>query len=207
VSVTRRSRTSTYPHRSSYGGELYSSVGVVSNGYVVAGGGTGADVSFINQFLPDPARPNNVIAPFWTDLNPAAGGALRIAVLSSGANSWVIVEWENVPNWGDARMRNSFQVWLPLATNTGPIEQTEITYAYGPVLSAGDGGFVTVGAENLDGTKGDMLYVDGMGTLPTPGGSATVTSTASEPGETHVIRFEATGRTPGAWENCASHDG
>jgi subtilisin family serine protease len=189
-----------------YGGELYSSVGVVSNGYVVAGGGTGADVSFINQFLPDPARPNNVIAPFWTDLNPAAGGALRIAVLSAGANSWVIVEWENVPNWGDG-MLNSFQVWLPLATNTGPIEQTEITYAYGPVLSAGDGGFVTVGAENLDGTKGDMLYVDGMGTLPTPGGSATVTSTASEPGETHVIRFEATGRTPGAWENCASMTG
>jgi hypothetical protein len=186
-----------------YGGELYSSLGVVSNGYVVAGGGTGADVSFINQFLPDPARPNNVIAPFWTDLNPAAGGALRIAVLSAGANAFVVVEWADVPNWSNTAQRNSFQVWIPYASNTGPTAQTEITYAYGPVMSAGDGGFATVGAENSDGTKGDMLYFDGVGTAPQPGDSATVTSTASEPGESHTIRFKATGRTPGAWENCA----
>jgi hypothetical protein len=37
------------------------------------------------------------------------------------------------------------------------------------VLSAGDGGFLTVGAENADGTKGDMLYFDGVGTLPAAG--------------------------------------
>lgn len=52
-----------------------------------------------------------------------------------------------------------------------------------------------------------MLYVDGIGSLPQPGGSATVTSTASEPGETLTIRFEAVGRTPGSWENCASMTG
>jgi hypothetical protein len=164
-------------------------------------------VDFVNQFLPDPARPNNVLAPFWTDLNPAAGGELRIAALSAGANSWVVVEWADVPNWSNNAQRNSFQVWIPYASNTGPTAQTEIIYAYGPVLSAGDGGFLTVGAENSDGTKGDTLYVDGVGTLPQPGGSATVTSTASEPGETHTIRFQATGRTPGAWENCASMTG
>jgi subtilisin family serine protease len=191
-----------------YGGELYDRVGVVSNGYVVAGGGTGADVDYINQFLPDPARPNNVLAPFWTDLNPAAGGALRIAVLSSGPNQWVIVEWTEVPNWSNPGQLNTFQVWIPAATNTGDPASTEVTYAYGPVLSAGDGGFVTVGAENFNGTKGAMLYFDGVGTLPVANGpGATVTSTSSEPGETHVIRFEATGRTPGAWENCASMTG
>ena len=187
-----------------YGGELYNRVGVVSNGYVVVGGGTGADVSFINQSLPDPARPNNVLAPFWTDLDPGVGGALRIAVLSSGPNQWVIVEWTDVPNWSNPGQRNTFQVWVPFASNTGPVEQTEITYAYGPVLSAGDGGFLTVGAENFNGTKGAMRYFNGVGTLPVANGpGATVTSTASEPGETHTIRFQAVGRTPGAWENCA----
>ena len=30
----------------------------------------GADVIFAPQTFPNPARPNNVIAPFWTDLNP-----------------------------------------------------------------------------------------------------------------------------------------
>ena len=65
-----------------YGGEPYTRIGVVSNGYVVVGGGTAADVVFTPQTFPNPARPNNVLAPFWTDLNPAAGGAIRIATLT-----------------------------------------------------------------------------------------------------------------------------
>jgi subtilisin family serine protease len=186
-----------------YGGELYTGVGMVSNGYLVAGGGTGADVSFINQSLPDPARPNNVLAPFWTDLNPAAGGSLHAQILSAGSNLWTVLEWRNVPNYSDGGV-NTFQVWLPAATNTGDPAFTEIGYAYGPALTAGDGGYLTVGAENFNGTNGAMRYFDGVGTLPVANGpGATVTSTASEPGETHTIRFQATGRTPGAWENCA----
>ena len=57
-----------------YGSEPYTRVGVVSNGYLVIGGGTAADIVFTPQTFPNAARPNNVIAPFWTDLNPAAGG-------------------------------------------------------------------------------------------------------------------------------------
>ncbi|OUC07705.1 hypothetical protein RY27_13305, partial [Litorilinea aerophila] len=53
-----------------YGGETYSRVGIVSNGYVVVGGGAADDVQHINSDFPDPAVPNNVLAPFWTDLNP-----------------------------------------------------------------------------------------------------------------------------------------
>ncbi len=36
-----------------YAGELYSRIGIVSNGYAVVGGGTGADVDYINTDLPD----------------------------------------------------------------------------------------------------------------------------------------------------------
>src|SRR5262249_45920271 len=57
-----------------YGGEAYSSIGMVSNGYAVVGGGDSSDVDFNPQTFPNPARPNNVLAPFWTDLNPAFGG-------------------------------------------------------------------------------------------------------------------------------------
>ena len=53
-----------------YGGESYTRLGVVSNGYLVIGGGTSADIVFTPQVFPNVARPNNVIAPFWTDLNP-----------------------------------------------------------------------------------------------------------------------------------------
>ncbi len=36
-----------------FAGETWTRIGVVSNGYVVVGGGTGADVSIINQNFPD----------------------------------------------------------------------------------------------------------------------------------------------------------
>ena len=45
-----------------FGGETYNRIGVVSNGYAVIGGTSGnADIQFINQILPDPERPNNVL--------------------------------------------------------------------------------------------------------------------------------------------------
>ena len=55
-----------------YGGEPYTSLGVVSNGYLVLGGGTSADIVFTPQHFPNAARPNNVVAPLWSDLNPTA---------------------------------------------------------------------------------------------------------------------------------------
>ena len=38
-----------------------------------------ADIVLHPQTFPNPARPNNVVAPFWTDLNPA-GAAARSAI-------------------------------------------------------------------------------------------------------------------------------
>jgi len=39
----------------------------------VIGCGASADVVFAPQHFPNPARPNNVIAPFWTDLQVIDG--------------------------------------------------------------------------------------------------------------------------------------
>lgn len=182
-----------------YAGETYNTIGMVSNGYAVVGGGTGADVDFINQTLPDPEPPNNVLAPFWTDLNPAAGGALRAAFLSDGVTTWVVLDWENVPNFGDGEL-NNFQIWVGLGT----VE--DISFTYGP-SSDGDGGFLTVGAENKFGNSGENYYVDGVGTLPTDGSEVRVTSVPGEPGETHTITFSAKGRSVGSWTNCAQMTG
>jgi hypothetical protein len=125
----------------------------------VVGGGTGADVDFINQELPDPTPPNNVLAPFWTDLNPGAGGALRIGSLSDGVNTWLVFDWENVPNYSDGAQVNSFQVWIPVRC-TCP-DRVHVRRCH-----RGDGGFLTVGAENATGNRGANYYVDGVGTLP-----------------------------------------
>jgi uncharacterized repeat protein (TIGR01451 family) len=184
-----------------YAGETYSRIGIVSNGYIIVGGGTGADVDYINSDLPDEAIPNNVLAPFWTDLNPSNGGRILINVLGISPNYWIIVEWESVPNWGDGET-NTAQVWIGI----NGVE--DISFTYGPDVSDGDGGFLTVGAENKYGNSGGTVYFNGTGAAPAPSYpdgdyEVDVFSTPGAPGETHVITFSAKGDKIGEWMNCA----
>ena len=184
-----------------YAGELYTSIGMVSNGYSVVGGGTGADIDFVNTDLPDPAVPNNVLAPFWTDLNPSFGGDMRIAVLSSGGNSWIVLDWEGVLSYGDL-LPNDFQIWIGI----NGVE--DISFVYGPAISAGDGGFLTVGAENKFGNEGGTVYFDGVGTPPAPSFpngtyEVDVFSVPGAPGGSATVSFQAKGDHPGEWWNYA----
>jgi uncharacterized repeat protein (TIGR01451 family) len=178
-----------------FASETYTSVGMVSNGYLVVGGGTGNDVQFVNQSLPNPTPPNNLLAPLWTDLNPGAGGAMRVGVLTDGTSDWIVFDWEAVPNFTDGEA-NSFQVWI------GINGVQDITYAFGAV-SDGDGGFLTVGAENRFGNRGGNFYFNGAGTAPAPDLQLAITSTPGGPGETKVVTFQAKGDDDGRFQNCA----
>ena len=185
-----------------FAGQTYTRIGVVSNGYVVVGGGTAADVQFINQSLPSAAPPNNVLAAFWSDLNPAtatAGGGVRVGTLTDGTNTWLVVDFERVPNFSSAAQVNSFQVWIGLAPATGT---QDITYAYGAVTS-GDGNLLTVGAENFLGNRGANYYFNGTGTAVAAGTQLEVTGAAGAPGETKTITIGAKGDNVGTWRNCA----
>ncbi|MBB6094287.1 subtilisin family serine protease [Povalibacter uvarum] len=178
-----------------FGGESNTRLGVTSNGYVVVGGGTVADVDFINSDFPDENPPNNVLAPFWTDLNPADGGAIRIGVLTDGVGSWIVVDYEAVPTYFFGELK-TFQIWIGIQ----PTE--DITFAYDPANLPGDGdlGFLTVGAENRFGNRGQAYIFD------TPGGPTQdlrVTSGELLPGETKTITYSARGVNRGKWKNCA----
>jgi hypothetical protein len=178
-----------------YAGQVWGRIGMVSNGYAVVGGGTGADVEYINQVLPDPTPPNNVLAPFWTDLNPGAGGALRAAYLSGGGLTWLVLDWEAVPTWSGDEV-DSFQIWI------GVNGAEDISFTYG-LVGDGDSGYLTVGAENEYGNSGQNWYADGAGTLVGAGDELRVTSVPGAPGETHVITFSAKATEKGWWQNCA----
>ncbi len=180
-----------------YGGQPYTRVGFASNGYAVVGGGTGADVSIANQNFPDSTPPNNVLAPFWTDLNPGVGGAMRIGVLSDGVNSWIVMDWDAVKEFSTAAT-DTFQIWI----QTGSVEG--ISYAYGPVGGIGDNGRMSVGAENLFGNRGQNTYFNGAGTLPANGTQLVVTTTPPVAGGSQVITFNARGDRRGSWQNCAN---
>ncbi|MFL6167145.1 MAG: hypothetical protein ACJ710_12730, partial [Ornithinibacter sp.] len=161
-----------------YGSETYTRVGVVSNGYVVIGGGTGVDIDFVPQPIPSSTRPNNIVAPNWSDLNPSDGGSIRIGILSGGGTSWLVVDYEDVVYWGTTTP-NSFQTWFQLGSTEN------VTIANGTVNPDPPGYGLSQGAENRDGTSG-ATYVGGSDTdwtvntaPPTPGGSVTVTYDAS----------------------------
>jgi uncharacterized repeat protein (TIGR01451 family) len=192
-----------------YGGESYTRIAMTSNGYAVVGGGTASDLDFINRDFPNPARPNNTLAPFWTDLDGSKGGQYYAYTLCDGTcavatnNRWQVLEWRNAPNYSNAAQVNSFQIWVGL----NGVE--DISFAYGPVLTTGDAGLLTVGAENLLGTSGDNIYSnDGsgpvIGTAPTANGNdVIVTSVPGVPPTPVTVTFQATGVQVGSYVNYA----
>jgi len=189
-----------------YGGEAYTRIGVVSNGYVVVGGGTSSDIVYVPQTFPNPASPNNVLAPLWTDLNPPAGGAIRVATLSGGGYAWIVIDWDGVKNFGNATT-HSFELWLQESTgaHTGPTSEA-ITYSYGPNLSfptdgpglanAGSGdpsSGVNWGAENRTGTSGVSISP-----APTNGSEWSVNTSPPTPGGTVTIDYDVLGKKVGS---------
>jgi subtilisin family serine protease len=169
-----------------FAGENFTRLGVTSNGYLVAGGATGADVDFRPQTLPDPARPNGVLAPFWTDLDGTGAPGILAATLTDGVNDWVVIEWR--VNVFGTTSRRVFQAWIGV---NGP---EDITFAYDPanLPAAPPAGFgLTVGAENSAGLAGDQIAPTIPETPPT--GDLRVTSTPGAPGGTLTYSFGVRG--------------
>ena len=66
--------------------------------------------------MPDPATPNNSLAPLWGDMFLFAGGTWSFGALASGSTVWDIFEWNAVPQWPGIG-GNSFQIWLERGTS------------------------------------------------------------------------------------------
>jgi hypothetical protein len=170
-----------------YGGQRYTRIGVDSNGYVVVGGGdVGTDNNCCLPAIPDKARPNNVLAPFWTDLDGDGAPGVSVARVNQGDRVWVVVQWQ--VNVFGTKSERHFQLWI----GTGD-EQT-IAFAYDPkALPAKPGSLkLVVGAENVIGSAGATLPAN---TLPTR--DLKVTSTTGAPGGTFSYRLTARGARVG----------
>ncbi len=164
---------------------------MTSNGYAIAGGGGSGDVNFVPQTLPDPAAPNNVLAPFWTDLNPGEGGDLYAAEIADGdtGQSWIVLEWEEVPDFTSGADPSTFQIWVETTPGT-----EAVSYEYGPVVGAGDPIGLTVGAENRDGTSGVMLD-----RAPVPDEEFSILTSPPMPGGSETVTYRAKGKKPGRY--------
>jgi subtilisin family serine protease len=174
-----------------FGSEEYTQLAVTSDGYAVVGGGDASDLDFVPQTFPDAARPNNVLAPYWTDLNPGAGGAMRIGSLTDGVNSWIVLEWDEVPVFGQTQTQ-SFQIWI----QQGDTES--VTYAYGAVTGAAAPDGANAGAENRDGSSGRNISP-----FPVTNSDYTVVTSPPVPGASLTIGYDANALQRGLYQLVA----
>jgi hypothetical protein len=159
-----------------FAGETYTRISFSSNGYAIIGGQSDpGDNTLLNQNFPDTTAPNNTLAPFWTDLNPESGGNLYIGVLTDGTDDWIVLDWEAVSEFSTLN-QNTFEIWIGASDMGNPAQ--DISYAYSVMQGSGNGGFLTVGAENKSGTRGGNYYYNGTGTLPANGTQLVVSATS-----------------------------
>jgi hypothetical protein len=173
-----------------YGSESYDIVAMTSNGYGLAGEGGSEDLDFVPQDFPDAATPNNVIAPFWTDLDPGSGGNLYAAILTDGTDDWIVLEWEEVPTFSDHSQVSTFQIWLQ---TTGGVESNSFEYS---VVMEPDPIGLTVGAENRDGSSGAMLDP----VVPVDGDAFHIETSPPQAGGVVTITYDAVGEAAGSYQ-------
>jgi subtilisin-like proprotein convertase family protein len=137
-------------------GENYSDVYASSNGFitVLPGQPNGCCTGGI---LPSPTTPNGVIAGWWEDLNPSAGGTVHYQTLGTAPNRVFIVQYTDIPHFGGGNLVSK-QYKLFEGSNI-----IEVHYLAAP----SDGGTHSAGIENATGTLG-IQYYRGTASLPTP---------------------------------------
>jgi uncharacterized repeat protein (TIGR01451 family) len=153
-----------------YLGVDYTTITLDSNGFVMPGSANPGP-AYQNQNMPDATGPNNVIAPFWDELDlhgkdgdVFGGGDWLYAVLQdSGSKAdCLVVEWHDAQKEDVSGTAYSFQVWVQLQTE-------HITFAFANPAFVGDTSSATVGFENSDGTLGHSYLYNGVGQMPSPG--------------------------------------
>lgn len=178
----------------SYAGSTHTSVRISTNGYLMPSSDF-LDFSFIPQNMPNPAAPNNVIAPFWADMDLegiAAGdtgaGSLAAATLNLGGGAQAfIAQWTGVEIFGEPGTTYTFQVQILNAASGAP----GIWFVYDSVPSVSSN--VSVGVEDVNGEIGSSFYFsDGAGSTSGTGpADGTSLAVVQQAGGSAQISFDA----------------
>jgi hypothetical protein len=123
---------------------IYNSIRVCSNGWLSF---TSTATSYSNQAIPNSGDPNNLVAPFWDDLDPGDGGTVYYH--SNNVDTF-IVQYNAIPGYGGSGLY-TFEAIL---TADGNIKFQYLSMVDDLVSS-------TVGIENSGGTIGLQVVYNG----------------------------------------------
>lgn len=135
-----------------YYNNAYTQIIIGSNGAIgFPSDTTSLDTTLHLPSIPDPAAPNAVIAPLFSNLDPSKGGSIYTLAGGVEGGRYFVVEWIGVPVAGEGGTR-SFEVILYE-------DNSDILFQYKTLRGgeAMDATTATVGIENQDGTSGLSL--------------------------------------------------
>ncbi|NOR44216.1 MAG: hypothetical protein GQ534_01410, partial [Candidatus Delongbacteria bacterium] len=124
-------------------GNTYSTLNVCTNGFLSF---TSASFIYENTPIPYDVDPNNIIAPYWDDLDITTSPEGAVYTYHDIANNRFIIEWYKMVNWG-ITAPNTFQVIL--------YEDGTIIFQYEDIQ--GYQNSCTIGIENIDGDDGTLV--------------------------------------------------
>ncbi|MBU0518354.1 T9SS type A sorting domain-containing protein, partial [bacterium] len=134
----------------SYDNSFFSSIRVCSNGFATF---TSTATSYTNAMIPTTTEPNNLVAPYWDDMNPSMGGSIWYYADPGG--QFFVVEWYDVPNYSTGGNYRFEAILYP---------NGDIDYMYAD-LTPGTAFSATVGIENGTGTTGLQVTYNGSGPI------------------------------------------
>ncbi len=122
-------------------GDDHTTIGIASNGFLSFGSDLG---TFVNVAIPSAGTPNDMIAPYWDDWNPGAGGDVYYRTDGPAGSRRFIAQWNAVLHFGGTGPA-TFEAILFETSNC-------IEFRYGTPLVPNS---PTIGIENQTGTAGE----------------------------------------------------
>jgi PKD repeat protein len=150
------SRAQTLPFAFVYYGQTNTTLYVGSNGLLGFNPNNLSSAS--HGKLPSASTPNSALCPYWTDLNPDAGGAVYVGTTGDAPNRVEVISWVGVPHFSDNSATLTFQVLLSESSNDIVFQYQEVSPTN---TSSGAGNAATIGIENNAGTIARLIDFNG----------------------------------------------
>lgn len=161
--------TVSLPFTFTYYGDDYTQIGICSNGWIGMGDTPSFHHEFRNWFIPGAPGPDAMIAGFWDDLDPGAGGKVLYRNMGDGR---FVIEWSRVPTAYEPYAEETLEIILyDPAVYTTETGDGEILYQYHTISNThATANYATVGIEDHPQTDGVLytfanIYDDAAATL------------------------------------------